>query len=261
MLNLITSSHNSTLKLVRALARDAKERREEGLFIVEGFRLVKDLLASNFVIEKILVSSNPSNKTRQLTNGIDPENYSLEEVESRIFEQISSTENSQGILAIARLPEPEVQKMPDLILIPDQIRNPGNLGTLIRSAVAAGAGLVLIPPETTDPFSPKALRSGMGAHFVIPIISEDWNEIKTLANDHQVLIATSEGEQTIWDVDLRPRTIVIIGGEAEGASKPAEELASLRVKIPMKGKIESLNAGIAGSIILYEALRQRSSVK
>lgn len=258
---MITSPHNPTLKLVRALARDAKVRREEGLFIVEGYRLVKDLLASDFLIEKVLVSSNPSNKARQLANGIGPDQYSLEEVDSHVFDQISATDNSQGILAITHLPKQEIQHLPDLILIPDQIRDPGNLGTLIRSAVAAGAGLVLIPPETTDPFSPKALRSGMGAHFVIPIISADWNAIKNFGSDRQVLIATSDGEQSIWDVDLRSKTIVIIGGEAEGVSQPAEELGSLRVKIPMKGKIESLNAGIAGSIILYEAFRQRSIVK
>lgn len=260
-MNSITSTHNPTLKLVRALIRDAKERRETNLFVVEGFRLVKELLASEIEVEKILVSAHPSKKARQLAESFESSEFLIEEVDSHIFEEISATENSQGILAIAKIPKGLVKEMPELILIPDRIRDPGNLGTLLRSGVAAGVELALIPPETTDPFSPKALRSGMGAHFSMPIQRVDWVEIKTVAKDYQVIIASADGEVSIWDTDLNSRTIIIIGGEAEGASKEAEELANLRVNIPMKGKIESLNAGIAGSIILFEVLRQRSCVK
>lgn len=258
---MITSAHNPTLKLTRALIRDAKERRETGLFVVEGARLVEELMDSDFEVDTILISAEPSNKAKQVAARLEPGQAILEEVEARVFDQISGTETSQGILAICKLPIADEQPLPDLIMVTDLIRDPGNLGTLLRSAVAAGAGLTLIPPETTDPFSPKALRAGMGAHFMTRVRRANWDEINEIAAGYQVLIASAAGERSVWDVDLRAPTMLIIGGEADGVSEQAKQLANLRVRLPMEGKIESLNAGVAGSLILYEALRQRSGVK
>lgn len=258
---MITSPHNPTLKLTRALIRDAKERRETGLFVVEGARLVSELLCSEVEIDTILVSGEPSNKAKQLVDQIEPDRALVEEVDARVFDQISATETSQGILAICKMPASDELPLPDLIMVADLIRDPGNLGTLLRSAVAAGAGLTMIPPETTDPFSPKALRAGMGAHFMTRIRRANWDEISEMAAGYQVIIASTDGESSVWEVDLRKPTILIIGGEADGVSERAKQLANLQVRLPMEGKIESLNAGVAGSLILYEALRQRSGVK
>lgn len=258
---MISSSHNPTLKLIRALIRDAKERRATGFFVVEGARLVAELLESSVEIDMILYSSEPSKKAKQVLERVDINRYILDEVDARIFEQISATETSQGILAICKLPTSSSLPLPDLIMVTDMIKDPGNLGTLLRTAVAAGAGLTLIPPETTDPFSPKTLRAGMGAHFMTRIQRASWDEIAGMAKGYQVLIASADGDHTVWEVDLCLPTILIIGGEADGVSERAKELANLRVRLPMEGKIESLNAGVAGSLILYEALRQRSRVE
>ena len=147
----------------------------------------------------------------------------------------------------------------NFVLIPDQIRDPGNLGTLLRSAAAAGVQVVLLPPETTDAFAPKVVRSGMGAHFHLPIHSLTWEEINQIikSSNLQVFLADMDG-QPCWTTDLRQPLALVIGGEADGASQTAHVLANQKISIPMSGSIESLNAGVAGCILMFETARQRT---
>jgi TrmH family RNA methyltransferase len=145
----------------------------------------------------------------------------------------------------------------DFILIPDQIRDPGNLGTLLRSAAACGVQAALIPPGTTDAFAPKVLRSGMGAHFRLSIRSMNWDEIEEYAGNTRMLIADMNGT-SCWEMDLRQPVTLIVGGEAEGAGDSAHRAADGMIRIPMMGEVESLNAGVAGSVLMFEVLRQRS---
>ncbi len=171
---------------------------------------------------------------------------------------LSETETSQGILAVlneAQLPIPD---HPSFVLIPDSIRDPGNLGTLLRSAEAAGVQAVLLPPETVDAFAPKVVRAGMGAHFRLPIRSMNWDEIRAQTGGVQLYLAEMQG-QPCWQADFRSPLALIIGGEAEGASEAARKLAAQPVSIPMAGKTELLNAAIAGSILMFEVRRQRLS--
>ena len=121
---------------------------------------------------------------------------------------------------------------------------------------------VLLPPETTDAFAPKVVRSGMGAHFRLPIHSMTWDEIKRVIasqRDLQVYLADMDG-QSCWETDLRQPLALIIGSEADGASESARKLANQKISIPMNGNIESLNAGVAGSVLMFEVVRQRSNV-
>ena len=156
-------------------------------------------------------------------------------------------------------------------MIPDQIRDPGNLGTLLRSAAATGVQAVLLPPETTDAFAPKVLRAGMGAHFRVPIRETGWEEIEQVcksangANEQggksanlQMYLADMNGKPC-WETDLRQALALIVGGEAEGASDEARKLAHERISIPMAGNVESLNAGVAGSVLMFEVIRQRKN--
>ncbi len=138
------------------------------------------------------------------------------------------------------------------------MRDPGNLGTLLRSADASGVDLVLIPPGTTDPFGPKVVRAGMGAHFHVPILSMTWEEIGQFPSpaSQRSLLADMEGD-SCWETDLRQPLTLIVGGEAEGASEQARKLAGQRVSIPMAGRSESLNAAVAGSVLMFEIMRQR----
>jgi len=196
------------------------------------------------------------NVERLTFNGVD-----VEEVSASVMKSVSETETPQGILAVlneSRLPIPE---SPNFILIPDQIRDPGNLGTLLRTAAAAGVQAVLLPPETTDAFAPKVVRSGMGAHFHLPICSMNWEEIAKALKvaGLKAFIADMDG-QSCWETDLRRPVALIVGGEAEGASESARKLANGIISIPMSGNIESLNAGVAGSVLIFEVVRQRLTV-
>ena len=174
------------------------------------------------------------------------------------MQSLSDTETSQGILAVLDDHELSLVAPLDFILIPDSVRDPGNLGSLLRSADAAGVQAVLLPPETVDPFSPKVVRAGMGAHFRLPIYSMSWSKIRDYTEGLKVYLADMYGA-SCWQVDFKSPLALIIGGEATGASESARSLADWLVGIPMLGKAESLNAAVAGSVLMFEVLRQRSA--
>ena len=260
-MSVITSSQNSKIKLVRALLGRAKERREAGVFVVEGVRLAEEALNSNWVIRFALYDDSLSERGLRLVKRIEDKNIEVEKVESRLLQSLSETETPQGILAVLEFTQLPIPDSADFLLIPDQIRDPGNLGTLLRSAAAAGVQAVLLPPETTDAFAPKVVRSGMGAHFRLPIHSMGWEEIEQVSKSAsmQIFLADMDGK-SCWETDLRQPLALIVGGEAEGASEEARNLTTQKISIPMSGDIESLNAGVAGSVLMFEVMRQRRSV-
>jgi RNA methyltransferase, TrmH family len=253
---MITSGQNPKLKLVRALLGRAKERREAGAFVVEGVRLVEEAVKANWQFQFVLFSDGLSERGKELVNSLTANQVEVEETSGDLLQNVSETETPQGILAVLQLSNLPIPDSPNFVLISDQIRDPGNLGTLLRSAAAAGVQAALLPPETTDAFAPKVLRSGMGAHFRLPIHSMTWDEIREQIKDTQIYLADMNG-QSCWETDLRQPLALIIGGEAEGASEEARKLASQRIAIPLPGKVESLNAGVAGSVLMFEVVRQR----
>lgn len=258
---MITSSHNPKVKLIRALAGRPKERRENGAFLAEGVRLVEEAFSAGWDIRFVLYTDELSPRGQELVKSLIAKGVDVEPVVENLFQSMTETETSQGILAVLALDPPDSllpPPKPDLILIPDQIRDPGNLGTLLRTAAAAGVQAVFIPPETTDPFAPKVVRAGMGAHFRLPILSLTWDQLKGRVAEMSVYLSDAEGEKSCWEVDFTHPTALVIGGEAEGASAQARNLATEMIRIPMPGQMESLNAGAAGAVLMYEAVRQRS---
>jgi len=257
---MITSNHNPKIKLVRALLGRAKDRREAGAFVVEGVRLVEEAINSNWPMRFVLFDESLSERGKSKVESLMSQGVDVEEVSISVMKAMSETENPQGILAILNEFQLPIPESPNFILIPDKIRDPGNLGTLLRSAAATGAQAVLVPPETTNAFAPKVLRSGMGAHFKVSIQSMSWDEISEVIKlaGLQVLIADMDG-QSCWDIDLRKPVALVIGSEAEGASEAARKLASQTISVPMADKMESLNAGVAGSVLMFEVVRQRNS--
>jgi len=255
---MITSNQNSKIKLIRALQGRAKERREAGTFLAEGVRLVEEAVNSNWGFQFALYDESLSERGRLQVESLKLRDIDVEEISTTIMKSLSETETPQGILAVLKESPLPIPESLNFILIPDQIRDPGNLGTLLRTATAAGAQVVLLPPETTDAFAPKVLRSGMGAHFRLPIRSMTWDEINQVVKlaGLQVFLADMNG-QSCWETDLRQPLALIIGGEADGASEQARDLANQKISIPMNGNIESLNAAVAGSILMFEVLRQR----
>jgi TrmH family RNA methyltransferase len=253
---MITSSQNSKLKLVRALLGRPRERSEAGVFVVEGVRLVEEAVSSHWGFRFALYDDSLSGRGKSLIERMTSQGIEVEEVSESLMNPLSETGTPQGILAVlneSRLPIPESLSF---ILIPDQIRDPGNLGTLIRSAAAAGVDAVLLSPETTDSFAPKVLRAGMGAHFRLPIHEMTWDEIEQHTKGLQVFLADMDG-QSCWETDLRQPLALIVGSEADGASVSARKLANQKISIPMMRKMESLNAGVAGSVLMFEVVRQR----
>ncbi|GAB4423213.1 MAG: RNA methyltransferase [Anaerolineales bacterium] len=255
---MITSNQNPKLKLVRTLAGKPKDRKKAGAFLAEGVRLVEEAANSKWPIRFVLYADRVSERGKELVGKLRIEGCDVEEIAPNLMKSLSETETSQGIVAVLEnhlLPVPE---LPDFILIPDQIRDPGNLGTLIRTAAAAGVNAVLLPPETTDAFAPKVVRAGMGAHFRLPIRAMKWEEVAQTcqgANLH-VFLADMNG-QPCWETNLQNPLALIVGGEAQGASEQARELANAAISIPMPGEAESLNAGVAGAVLMFEIVRQR----
>jgi TrmH family RNA methyltransferase len=256
---MITSNQNSKIKLVRALLGRSKERREAGAFVVEGVRLFEEAVLAKWTIRFVLFDETLSERGKSKVEGLRSKGIEAEEVSASVMQALSETESPQGILAVLELSNLPIPNKPNFILIPDQIRDPGNLGTLLRSAAATGVQAVLIPPETTDAFAPKVVRAGMGAHFRLPIRAMSWEEIERVVRLEglRVLIADMDGV-SCWETDLRQPVALVIGSEADGASESARKLADGKISIPMAGEVESLNAGVAGSVLMFEVVRQRA---
>lgn len=255
---LITSAQNPKLKLVRALLGRAKERREAGAFVAEGVRLVEEAVNSNWGFRFALYDATLSERGLLLVESLKSRGVECEEVTPELMKSLSETETPQGLLAVSPFTDLPIPDSPTFLLIPDQIRDPGNLGTLIRSAAAAGVQAVLLPPETTDAFAPKVVRAGMGAHFRLPIRAMTWEAIEQVvrSQDLKVYIADMDGV-SCWETDLSRPLMLVVGSEAKGASESARKLATQKISIPMSGKVESLNAGVAGSVLMFEVMRQR----
>jgi len=177
-------------------------------------------------------------------------------VSEEVMRAISDTQTPQGLLAVVPISEKPPKE--GLLLIVDRLRDPGNLGTILRSAWAAGVGQLVTTKGTVDIYSPKVVRGAMGAHFHLSLAPDKrWEEIEPLLEGRQILLAEARGEVAYHEVDWSKPSALIIGGEAEGASEEAKRLAHKRVYIPMPGGAESLNAAVAASIIIFEAVRYR----
>lgn len=254
---MITSSQNPKLRLVRSLLGRPRVRHTAEAFVVEGVRLLEEAVSADWPVQLVIYSSGLSERGQALIRRLEARNVALEMVSEALMNSISETETSQGVLAVLNFLPLALPTSLDFVLIPDSIRDPGNLGTLLRSAAAAGAQAVLLPPETADAFAPKVLRSGMGAHFRLPIRALTWEQIRQATLPLKVYLADMAGSPC-WQADFRQPLALVIGGEAGGATPEARALAQASVSIPMPGKAESLNAGVAGAVLMFEVVRQRA---
>jgi TrmH family RNA methyltransferase len=254
---MITSTQNPKLKLVRSLLGRPKERHTAGAFVAEGVRLVEEALTAGWPVRFVLYSPELSERGRELVKKLEADGCEVEQVAEPLLNAISRTETSQGLLAVLDYSPLPLPQPLNFALIADSIRDPGNLGTLLRTAAAAGVQAVFLPPETTEPFAPKVVRAGMGAHFHLPIFNLGWDEIRIATRSLKVYLADMQGIPC-WQTDLCQPLALIIGGEAGGATEAARQLAVETISIPMPGKAESLNAGVAGAVLMFEVVRQRN---
>jgi len=255
---MITSTNNSKIKLVRSLQGRRRTRSNVAAFIAEGVRLVEEAVSVQWPMAFILYDETLSTRGQELI--ADLKHRSVAEVIAitpQLMSDISDTETPQGILAVLERKLLPLPNSPTFVVIADQIRDSGNMGTLLRTAEAAGADAFLLSSGTVDAFSPKVIRAGMGAHFHLPIQNKPWQEMQTYLKGLAVILADSAGGIPMWEVDMRQPCALLIGGEAFGASRSGEAFATQRVTIPMRGRTESLNAAIAAGILIAEVLRQR----
>lgn len=228
--------------------------------VAEGVRLVEEALAAGLRPGLVLYSDALTARGRLALQKLATAGAEIEEVFPKLLDSLSATETSQGLLAVFNHLQVPLPANTDFVLVIDQVRDPGNLGTLLRSAAAAGAQAVLLTPGTTDPYAPKALRAGMGAQFRLPLRSLDWPEIRQFCQPRLKMYLAEAGEgDACWQLDLRQPLALVVGGEAEGATPDARQAVDGLVTIPMPGESESLNAAIAASILMFEIVRQRST--
>jgi len=255
---MITSTQNSKIKLVRQLLTQTKARKKQGAFVLEGIRLLEEAFNSHFSPELLLYTAELDQRGLSLVNKFESGGVNCEITAPNVFNSASDTETPQGILAVYPLISLPIPERADFLLIADEIRDPGNLGTLMRTALAAGTDGVLLPPGTVDPFSPKVVRAAMGAHFHLPIKTASWPEIEKITRNLAVYLADMDQGPNLWQPDLTEPLGIIIGGEAHGPGKNARGLTNKILHIPMSEKSESINAAAAGAVFLYEIRRQRT---
>jgi len=259
---MITSVNNTKIKLVRKLLSAKKHREQIHIMIVEGVRLAEEALAANAVINFCLYSDRISERGKKVVRQIQALSYDAEEVSADLMDRVSDTKTSQGILLAASYPEVPLQKKVDPVIVLDGIRDPGNLGTILRTAAAMDVEAVLLTPRTTDPFSPKVMRAAMGAQFHLPIRYMSAQDIQKFCKningvELSIFLTDSNSLKTCWEADLSIPICIVIGSEAEGVSANLREIGDESISIPMGSLMESFNAAVAASILIYEINRQR----
>jgi len=257
---IITSKDNELIKHIRKL-KEKKYRDEYGEFIVEGVKMIEEAIHEKADIKQIIICDDCKNQNMMTSEQLyDIAKYECIYVNEKIFNLITEVTNPQGILAIIKKAEKNENKIDykeNLFLILDNIQDPGNMGTILRTVDSLDMKQIIVSPETTDCYNSKVVRSTMGAIFRVNIIERDLEKIIKEMQKHEIKVFATDlkTEKTIYNVDFK-KTAIIIGNEAKGVSENVLKLADDRIKIPMKGKTESLNAAVATGIILYEINRR-----
>lgn len=258
---MITSTTNSKVKRLVALAQKAKARREEDVFIVEGPRMFQE--APKDWIKEVYVSASFLAKNDKVLL----QNIRYEVVSDEVFKKISDTQTPQGILSVLKKPHYDLEQAINhakenvpLFVILEDIQDPGNLGTIMRAGEGAGISGVIMTDKTVDLFNPKVIRSTMGSIYRVPyyVVNGLDEAIDRLKENNVMVYAAHLENSTDYDKkDFKKPTAFLIGNEGNGLKRETADRASEYIKIPMLGQVESLNAAVATTVLMYEAARQR----
>jgi RNA methyltransferase, TrmH family len=258
---MITSIHNPKIQAIRKLQTQTRARRDERKFVIEGVRLSEEALQASWQTHEVWFTDQLDERGKHVLVSFTNRGVPVEQVTQAVMKAVSDTETPQGILAVLSLQSLPIPKNPNFLLVLDGVRDPGNLGTILRTAAAAGVQAVLLAPGCVDAFAPKVVRAGMGAHFRLPILQLDWEAIRRIlkvpGGNLRVYLADSSAGSPYTQVDFDFPVALIVGGEAGGAGSESALLADEKVHIPMPGSSESLNAGIAAGILIFEVIRRR----
>ncbi|MDO5520399.1 MAG: RNA methyltransferase [bacterium] len=258
---MISSSSNAKVKQVVLLKKKAKARKEKGAFLVEGIKMVEE--AFEYGILEAYISESAEEDLKRTHGGfISKLEYEL--VADKVFAEMSDTITPQGILAVVKMPSYQVADIINAenshVMVLEDLRDPGNLGTILRSGEGAGVTGVILSKESVDIFNPKVIRSTMGSIFRVPFCYvEDLNAVVGQMKENGITLyaAHLKGTDNYEAFDYKKSCGFLIGNEANGLSDEISRQADCLVKIPMAGKVESLNAAMAASILMFEVARQR----
>ncbi len=262
----ITSLDNQIVKMASSLS-EKKYRDREGLYILEGPNMIREALENSGKARFIfLKAESTSQEARNLAENADANGLAVYEVSDSVYEKISQTETPQGILAILEKPKRNRESfLKDCenknLLVIDRVQDPGNIGTLLRTAEAAGMGGAVVIKGSGDPFSPKAVRAASGATERFPIIFTESasDTVSILKNAGKKVFATAMNGTTVYyKADLKENAAIVVSNEGNGASQEILDAADEILSIPMEGKTESLNVAIASGIIMFESRRQKN---
>jgi TrmH family RNA methyltransferase len=267
MARQVTAFSNSTVKRLRSL-RDKKARRSEGLFLAEGLRIIAEARDSGRLPEILAFSAEGARHPLAAEIIAEAEAAGADTVETTadILSKMSGKDNAQLLLGAYRQPDTALERIDrskaDLWIVAQALRDPGNLGTMLRTGDAAGAGGLILIDDCVDPFSVEAVRASMGALFTQDIAAARWDEfVAWLRAGKGQLVGTSLKASVDYRLPTyEPPTFLLIGNEAQGLPAAYEDECDVRVKIPMMGKADSLNAAMATVVMAYEVLRQQSPV-
>ena len=252
---MITTNQNKQVKRILKLKKSARERRKEKLFIVEGIRMFEEIpedrLYKTYVTEEFLEAH------RELFQKKNPELVS-----SQIMKELSDTMTPQGVLALVKIREFHMEQLARndaLLLVLENLQDPGNLGTILRTGEGAGVTGIIMSRDTVDIYNPKVIRSTMGSIFRVPFVyADDMNEVIRFLKKNQITTYAAHLDGTNYTKeDYNKGTAFFIGNEGNGLSRELTRAADHMIRIPMNGKVESLNAAMAAGLLMYEARRQR----
>lgn len=258
-MQVITSKENDFIKKIKKL-KDKKYRDEENCYIIEGIKLVKEAIEENQNIKSIVICEDCINdESIDQKTLYEVAKYDCTYVSEKVFGFITDVSNPQGILAVLEKNNhsDKMNYSEDIIVVLDGLQDPGNLGTILRTIDSANLKQVVVSKDTADVYNPKVVRSTMGAIFRVNII-ESKNLVESLQNlkenGYETVVTALDTKNSVYDIEYKKK-VIVIGNEANGVSKEVKEFADYKVKIPMPGKTESLNASVAAGIMIYEYVR------
>lgn len=258
MFKEIQSKDNGFIKSIKKY-KEKKYRNIDGKFIVEGIKLIEEAMRAHWNIDYIFFDEREAEKAEILKDACET-NTEIIKVSKDIIKILSSTENPQGILAVVEKKSPEILIQEGFYILIDKVQDPGNMGTIIRSAHGSGAKGIILTKGTVDIYNDKVLRSTMGSMFHIPIFEESKDIVDVLKEkDYRFLVSSLQTDKNFYEENLKGNIVICVGNEGNGVSDEIYKLADIKVKIPMPGGAESLNVSVASSIMMFEIVRQNLS--
>jgi TrmH family RNA methyltransferase len=257
----ITSLQNPLIKKAQAL-REARDRREQGMTIIDGAREIRRAFEAGIALEKVFYVDG---QQEGLLKKIVSKKVELIEVSSQVMEKLAYGERHEGIIALAKIPQLSLKDLKlsrePLVVVLESLEKPGNLGAILRTCDGVGVEAVLVCDPRTDVYNPNVIRSSTGVIFSIPVVSSTSQGIYTFLRSKKIRICATAplAPKKYTQIDYKGAWAFVLGSEDKGISDSWNALADLTVKIPMNGLADSLNVSISAAIILYEALRQRTT--